>query len=115
MAFPTLSSAPLISGFNEAAALDPVIRSPKEAGYVQTRPRFTRVPKKFHVTYASMTDSDKSALESWEATVGYGANSDTWMHPKTSVSYTVRLTGPIKYALGETDSLWTFDFDLEEV
>lgn len=115
MAFPALSTTPLVSGYEDGAALDPVIRSPKETGYVQTRPRFTRVPRKWHVTYGDLSDADEVLLRAWEVTVKYGADSDTWTHPKSGTSYTVRLAAPIKYRLSETDSIWMAEFDLEQV
>ena len=115
MAYPTLSTAPLISPFEETAALDPVIRSPYEAGYEQTRVRFTRVPGQWHIEYGDLSGSDYTALKAWEAATMYGAGSDTWIHPKTSVQYTVRLAAPIKYKLSETDTVWTAVFDLKEV
>jgi phage-related protein len=115
MPFPSLSTPPLVSGYEHSAALDPVLRSPLEAGYRQTRPRFTRVPKKWHISYSGLSDSDQSALESFEASVKYGADSFTWTHPKTSTQYTVRFPAPVRYHLGPTDTLWSAEFDLEEV
>ncbi len=116
MAFPTLSSPPSVDGYSHAAAFDPVIRSPKEAGYVQTRPSCTHVPKKFHLEYpGDMIDADQTTLAAWEVSMMYGANSDTWTHPKTSVVYTVRLAAPIEYKLGISDAYWSFSLDLEEV
>ena len=115
MAFPTLSAPPLVEPYEESAAQDPVIRSPKEAGYVQTRPRFTRVPKKWHLSYAGMSSSDRTSIKSWESTSVYGANSDTWTNPADSTQYTVRLAGPIRYKFSVSDSYWSFEFDLEEV
>ncbi len=116
MAFPVLSSPPLIESYEHTAASDPVIRSPQEAGYIQTRPRFTRVPKKWHISYpGTMTETDRTLMEAWEASVQYGAGSDSWTHPKTGTVYTVRLGAPIKYKFGISDEYWSFEFDLEEV
>lgn len=115
MAFPTLSTAPLVSPFEETAALDPVIRSQMEVGYEQTRPRFTRVPDKWHIEYGDLSDTDYALLKAWEIATMYGAASDTWTHPKTIASHTVRLAAPIRYKLNETDTLWTASFDLKKV
>ena len=115
MAFPALSTPPLISGFEETSTVDPVIRSNKEAGYVQTRARFTRVPLKWHVPYGDLSDADKAALEAWQVATKYGAGFDTWTHPKTGTNYTVRLLGPIKFKLNEADSVWMAEFELEQV
>ena len=115
MPFPTLTSLPLITPYEHSAALDPVIRSDKEAGYEQTRPRFTRVPKQWHIEYGDLSDADQATLEAWEATVQYGAASDTWTHPKTGTQYTIRLAAPIKYRFVETDVVWSASFDLKQV
>jgi len=115
MAFPTLSTLPLITPFEETASLDPVIRSQSEAGYEQTRPRFTRVPEKWHIEYGDLSDADYTALKAWELATKYGADLDTWIHPKTAASHNVRLASPIKYKLNQTDSIWTAVFDLKEV
>jgi hypothetical protein len=113
MAFPDLSQPPLEDPFEQSAAQDPVIRSDKEAGYVQSRPRFTRVPDKHHFEYGGMTDADYTAIKAWEIATVYGASADTFIHPKTGSSLTVRLAAPIKYKL--KNGFWSFVFDLEEV
>ena len=116
-AFPSLSSTPLVDPYEHTAAFDPVIRLPNfEAGYRPTRPRFTRVPKKWHIAYpGTMTDADRTTLEAFEETVKYGSDSFTWTHPKTAVEYTVRFAAPVKYKFGISDDYWSFEFDLEEV
>ncbi len=117
MAFPTLSLPPLVDGYEHSAQLDPVLRSAKEAGYSVTRAKFTRVPKIWHLVYPpDMSYADQTSLSAWEASVKYGAASDTWTSPVSGQgSYTVRLAGPIKYTLGRTDKYWSFELWLEEV
>ena len=115
MAFPTLVSMPLIEPYKEGAAEDPVIRSGTEGGYEQTRPRYTRVPEKWHIEYADLSDSDKALVKAWELAVMYGAYMDTWSHPKTSTSYNVRLAAPIEYAFNDIDNVWKAVFDLKQV
>jgi phage-related protein len=113
--YPTLASLPLINSYEHTAAQDPVIRSQTEAGYRQTRPRFTRVPKKWHISYGDLSDADQATLEAFEVTVKYGADLFTWTHPKTATQYSVRFAAPIKYKFTVTDSIWAAEFDLEEV
>ena len=113
MAFPTLQRKPVLSSLEETAG-DPVVRSPKEGGYIQTRPRYTRVPKKWHVRLQDMEASDKSSLKAWEIATQYGADADTWTHPD-GTSYTVRLAAPIKYTYGKSRFFSNAEFDLEEV
>jgi hypothetical protein len=112
-----LSSPPLVEPYEHGADDEQAtISSPKEAGYVQTRPRFTRVTKKWHLGYpGSMTDEDQSLMEAWQTTVAYRADSFIWVHPKSGVWYTVRLASAIKFKHGISDSYWQFEFDLAEV
>jgi hypothetical protein len=67
------------------------IRSESEAGYVITRPRYTRTRKRWSLKWAMMSASDYTSLETFfnETTIG-GANSFTWDHPITGTIYTVR-------------------------
>jgi phage-related protein len=111
--FPTLSSPPAFGQSQENE--DSVLKSDFEGGYVHTRPRFTRLRKKFSgVVYHVMTDTDKSTLDTFESvTVRGGADSFVWTDPKSTTSYTVRFTKSIKYT--PTEFGWDFEFDLEEV
>lgn len=114
--FPTLSTAPLVSGFGETLVQDPTIRSEKCAGYVQTRAEFMRLTKKFHIEYGDLSDADKALLDAHLIDRGVGAGSFSWAHPKTGTVYVMRYgPGGIKYGLNETDQLHTAAFDLEEV
>ncbi len=120
MAFPVLTINPLVEAFEQTAALDPVIRSESEAGYVQTRPRFTRVPKKWHIGYSGLSLADKTALESHEVSVNCGSAMFSWTNPVDGIAYNVRYLGVIKFKpengfdpLG--NHAWSAEFDLEEV
>lgn len=113
--FPTLSVPPLVTPWEEGAAGDPTIRTPYEAGYGQTKPRFTRITWKWSVAYAGLTQTDKDALVVFEKTVKIGADSWTWTDPKTSAQSTVRLLGPVKYRYHQSDAFWSAEFSIEEV
>lgn len=112
--FPTLSIAPTVDGFTEEVAKDPTIKTDFENGFYQTRPAFTRIPRKFTVTYHAMSDSDKNTLQNFEKTVLVGCDAFTWTHPKTSTQYTVRFDAPIKYTL-ILPNYWDIEFILVEV
>lgn len=89
--FPTLSVKPKYPIKEEKE--DPTIRSDFEGGYQHTRPRNTRVRRKFTVQYHNLPETDKSGsnkLDDFVATVKFGADSFTWTHPDTGTSYTVR-------------------------
>ena len=114
--FPSLNSYPTIADWSEQRAIDPTIRTQLEAGYVQTRPRFTRIPRKYGVKYVDLSQSDKETLFNFETQVKVGADSFTWNDPHAgSTDLTVRFAGPIRYGHNETQAVWTAEFELEEV
>jgi hypothetical protein len=112
MSFPTLSTSPLIAPWNESAAIDPTLQSPKGLGPAQTRAAHTRVPWKYHVEYGDLTQADKDALKAWEKTVRVGC--DLFTHPNTGPE-NMRLASPIKYRRSRSFGLWIAIFDLEGV
>lgn len=120
MAFPSLSTNPQVERFGQKAAFNPTIRSEAESGYVQTRPRFTRTPKKWHVFYSGLSLTDKTSLESHEVSVKFGSDLFSWTNPTDSVSHNVRYAAPIDFNLesgfdNSGNHTWSAEFDLEEV
>lgn len=67
MAFPTLSRRPVDIDITPE---DNVIKSPKEAGYSQRRPRHTRVRNTLVVTYDLLPEADKILLVAHQELVG---------------------------------------------
>ena len=94
--FPTLSSKPDSENWTEEPAVDPTIRSEFENGAVQTRTRFTDVPKKWDLIYRDMSQADKDTLKAFEKTVGYGGDIFNWTNPQDTNTYEVRFAGPVK-------------------
>ncbi len=115
LTFPALSITPLIDDWSEEKAFDPTIESKAEGGYRITRPRCTRVPKTWNVTIRPATDNDKSLVESFEDSVGVGADIFQWTNPKNSQVYQVRFLGKVKYRLWVRDDQWEIKFALEQV
>lgn len=72
---------------------DPTIRSPFEAGYEQTRPRFTRRRRTWRIAWeeAPLSVTDYGALMAFVETVKIGADLFSWTHPFTHDSLTVRI------------------------
>lgn len=96
-AFPALNDPPCYPLDPNGELEDSVLRSPFQAGYQQTRPKFTRARRQFGVRY-KLKDADVATLRDFElTTLVNGAASFTWTHPLTAVSYTVQLAAPIKY------------------
>ncbi len=102
MAFPTLSLQPAFPVQEEAE--NNVISSRMEAGYVLTRPRFTRSRTKFTLHYPLLPLADVTLLKAHEASVGY-STIFTWTHPAdNATTYNVRYLSPIKYSLVSPDT-----------
>ncbi|MCK9420206.1 MAG: hypothetical protein M0R70_12590 [Nitrospirae bacterium] len=109
--FPSLSTSPLVDPWEEQAAMDLALRSEKEAGYTQTRARFTRVPYKYHIEYGDLSQADKDALKVFE--IGLKVGTDKFTHPDIGTA-NVRLMGAIQYQPAEPYGYWTAAFDVEE-
>lgn len=117
-AFPSLSVTPSISGWTESIRVDPTIRTPVEAGYQITRPRFTRSPRRWEIAYAggnALPLADKNILSAFESSVKVGSDIITWTNPVDSVAYQVRLAGPIQYRPLANKLYWEVRMLLEEV
>uniref|UniRef100_A0A6M3K0L1 Tail protein n=1 Tax=viral metagenome TaxID=1070528 RepID=A0A6M3K0L1_9ZZZZ len=112
----TLAHQPQVSGFSDRIAQDPTIRSPKDAGYVKTRTRFTRYPRSWDVVFNALSTTNKNTILAFEEARGVGGESFTWAHPD-GTSYTVRFAGVVQYRPWEETNygFWVLEFTLEEV
>ena len=113
MEFPTLEgSTRTIS----EQAIDDTISSTSEAGYVTTRPRFTKVRNTIPVKMI-ITASDKSTLQAFDATVR-GSSIFNWTHPISSNVLQVRFKSdgrPEFTPVGSASNrLYEVSFTLEE-
>lgn len=113
--FPTLTVTPSIEGWGEELAQDPTIRTQLDAGYILTRARFTRIPKKWKVKYGLITQTDKATLETFQNTVKGGAGIFSWTSPVGLTTYSVRFAGPIVFTMRESSNWWDSEFTLEQV
>lgn len=118
--FPTLTGSahsPRPLEYVNTASVDPTIRSPKEAGYVQTRSRYTRLPRTHHVVYRGLTNTDKESIRTHEIERGVGGASFTWVAPDRVTTLTVRFASPAIYTpFDETNyKFWNVEMELEEV
>jgi hypothetical protein len=112
MAFPTLSTDPLIQSYQEDGE-DPTISTGMEAGYEQTWARFTRDRPKFHLSYGDLTDADYALLTAHQTAVRVGAVIFDWTHNVTAVTYQMRYKGRIKFGYNQVSSCHTAEFDLQ--
>lgn len=117
MAFPTLSAAPKSC---PEEPIDDTISNESEAGYVMTRPRFTRVRHKFGPVEYILTKADLDLLVAHDASVK-GSTIFTWVSPTTGTTHNVRFSkdGRVKFTqvvdTRPTVRLYTVNFSLEEV
>ncbi|MCE5335651.1 MAG: hypothetical protein LLG06_13790 [Desulfobacteraceae bacterium] len=114
--FPTLSRKPSRTGWSEEPANDSTIRGKAEAGYVKTRPRYTRVPMKWKATYQNLTTADYVALLEFQETVKIGGDAFYWTHPITLTVKTVRLAAGIKFGTtANNPRLYSAEIEIEEI
>ena len=89
------------------------IKSESEAGYVQSRPRFTRKPSDFGpLDYQPLTAAEKDLIKALEDQVGCSGLFD-WTMPVEATVHSVRFKEPPVYKLVGPD-LWSCSFSLEE-
>jgi phage-related protein len=119
MAFPSLSRSPSYS--IKESREDSVLRSDYEAGYVNTRQRFTRVRRKWELRYPYLTEVDVSTLRTFiDTTVHGGADAFDWTNPVDSVTYQVRLQKPPEFIAyfsnpGLSGTIYSADILLDQV
>lgn len=66
------------------------IRAEFEAGYTQSRAKWTRTRRLFELEWLALTESEKSTLDTFfDNNLG---GTFTWTHPVNETSYTVRFT-----------------------
>lgn len=116
-AFPTLAKQPSYPLSPDGESVDMMLRTPTDAGYEQTRPKFTRAVRMWGVVFNALSDADVATVRTFElTTIANGSDSFSWTHPVTTTTYTVKLTAPIKYARSiEAAGASTVSFTLREV
>lgn len=115
--WPTLSKTDRVELQEVTRAGDPTIRSPFEAGYTNSRSRYTRYPKKWVLNFHDLSTADKDLIIAHEATQGVGGASFAWTEVATGTSRTVRYAQPISYfPVDNTNfTFWNLSIILEEV
>jgi hypothetical protein len=118
--FPTLtgsSKSPRPIEYIDTPAYDPTIRSPKEAGFAQTRSRYSRIPRNYRVVFNGITESDKNLIRDHEIDRGIGGATFTWTPPDRATTLTVRFAIPVIYTPFEETNykFWNVEMELEEV
>jgi hypothetical protein len=117
--FPTLA---LTKGGQDSSQFsikieDVALKSEIEGGYVVTRARHTRTPRKtFSTAYKSISDADRTTLLSFYNTVAGGSVIFDWTDPVDKITYQVRFTSDLdfKYAGRGTTKLWDVSFQIQQ-
>lgn len=91
------------------------IKSDFEAGYVQSRPKFTRTRKRFELSWDAMSNSDKETLETFfDDNLG---DTFTWDNPISTASdpsHTVRFVNDSLEFSYRPHNYWQISIELEE-
>lgn len=115
-AYPTLATEPEKPLGEDRE--DSVLRSKFEAGYENTRQRFTRIRRMWSVKYKLLPASDKDILTTFiDDTVKGGADMFDWTHPVTSIVHSVRFEKPPVFTLIKfgAEAYYDTNFTLNEV
>jgi phage-related protein len=116
--FPTLAEGQ-DSSLYEVQSEDPVVRTELEGGYVSSRPRHTRTPRKTYKTgFTRIGTADKALLDAFWTSVRGGSLQFNWTDPVTLAVIVVRFTGgPLNYKYAGIGNVhhWNVTFSLEQV
>ena len=111
--WPSLSKQPVYPLEETPLDSDGLISSSPEAGYIQTRPRFTRTRRTFRPLYKGLSDADKALLDAFYYTeTSRGSVVFAWTHPITATSHNVRIK-PISWQAVRYNQ-WAATIELEE-
>ena len=110
--FPTLSEGVLGYPLSEGSLGVADLRTPTDAGYIITRRRFTKDPKKWTVAYKGLTDSDYTTMSNFISTYGTTGKFN-WTHPVSGDTKVVRFAK--RPQLTKRNIRWEMTCELEEV
>ena len=116
--FPTFSAgAALDSGAFRVEFEDPAQRSDMEGGYVITRAKHTRRPRRtFSIVYRQLNTADKDLLDAFYDTVKGGSVIFDWVSPQSLLTLQVRMKGPMseQYVGRGVTQRWDCSMTFEE-
>lgn len=112
MDWPTGISSPGLA--LEEDAYNPVISKEFEAGYTQTRPRYTRAKKRFLLKWEYMPTTEVDILRDFYEDDASGGAVFTWQHPVSSAYYVVRFSDDELVTNRLSVAWWEVQVKLEE-
>ena len=119
LVFPLLPSGKSLDAAKfETSAADPGMRQETDGGYVITRARYTRKPRKsWKCALTNITGADKIVMDDfWDTTRGT-ARAFSWVCPTDMLTYNVRFKASFSMThrgAGATQ-FWDCSFELEQV
>lgn len=98
--FPQLSQGALLDARQFAIQYeDPAQRTEMEGGYVITRAKHTRAPRRtFNVVYRQLNADDKLLIEAFYDSVKGGSVIFDWINPQNLLTYQVRMKASMSLA-----------------
>lgn len=105
---------------------DQSIKTEMEGGYMTSRPRHTRVPRRtFSLNWRGMTNANKLTLDQFYVTMRGSSNTFYWTEPVTGAAILVRFKDAIQYeyagmamtnyTTGALAPVWNVSVEVEEV
>jgi hypothetical protein len=95
--FPTLTNAPDSSKYGLEVE-DPSMKTEMDGGYVVSRAKHTRTPrKKFSTGYTMLKNTDRDTLQAFYNTVRGGSVIFDWTDPASLVVYQVRFAAALTF------------------
>lgn len=94
---------------------DNVLRSSFEAGYEQTRQRYTRIRRTYGLNWDTLPTSERDILmDFYDSVTRNGSLSFVWAHPITGETAEYRFTKPIECSLVNVDR-WSVTAEIRMV
>jgi hypothetical protein len=91
---PVTMSAKEDSKYRSDSKADPAMRTETDSGWVLSRPRYTRLPRKTFVTgFTGISQADYTAFGNFYDSKFGGSSVFTWTDPTSGVTYNVRFKG----------------------
>jgi hypothetical protein len=106
------------SRFYEVVLEDVGMKSPLDGGYVASRPKHTRRPRRsFKTGYSKISNADRATLEAFYTQTLGSSIIFEWCDPVECFTYQVRFAGPMsfKYVGMGVSQLWEAQIQLEQV
>lgn len=114
--WPTLSREQ-DSQFYEVSLEDPALKTAMEGGYVVSRPKHTRKPRRsFKTGYSGITNADRVLLEAFYDSVRGGSLTFTWRDPVSKTAWIVRFGEKLgfKYVGVGISQRWDVQISLDQ-